>query len=194
MGFAMIFMHGTITYFDSNLDSGGDALTLEEQQFWDTPHDHIDYLKRGWSSIDRAILTLFESITGGRDWGEVFCSLFRIGSVYGILFVAYIYFMVFLVLNVVIGTVVDVTAGVSSKDRELMVDDQIASLKAYATNIKLFFKQADANNSGQLSWNEFKGHLEDDREGVFPNAGPGHPAGARIVQASGLQRQWRGRD
>merc|ERR1711920_897203 len=123
----------------------------------------IDYMKCGWSSIDRAILILFESITGGRDWGEVFYCLFRIGAVYGILFVAYVYFMVFLVLNVVIGTVVDVTASVSSKDRDLMVDDQIASLKGYATDIKNFFKQADADNSGHLSWKEFKSHLEDDR-------------------------------
>merc|ERR1711920_1007180 len=111
----------------------------------------IDYMKCGWSSIDRAILILFESITGGRDWGEVYYCLFRIGPVYGILFIAYVYFMVFLVLNVVIGTVVDVTAGVASKDRDLMIDGEMASLKGYASEIKDFFKQADAD------------HLEDDR-------------------------------
>ncbi|CAK0876349.1 unnamed protein product [Prorocentrum cordatum] len=165
--FAMIFMHGTITYFESNLDGSGGDLSLEEQQFWESPSDHIDYMKCGWSTIDRALLILFESITGGRDWGEVFTSLFRIGPVYGILFIAYVhgggYFMSFLVLNVVIGTVVDVTADVASMDRDMMVDDQIASLRGYASDIKTFFKQADADHSGYLSWREFKNHLEDDR-------------------------------
>jgi len=44
-----------------------------------------------------------------------------------------------------------------------MVDHEIASLKTYATDIKTFFKQADTDNSGQLSWKEFKEHLENDR-------------------------------
>jgi len=90
--FAMFFMHGTVLYFESHLNSGGLALSLEEQQFWSTPQDHIDYIKCSWSSIDRAILTLFESITGGRDWGEVFYSLCKIGTMYGIMFVVYVYF------------------------------------------------------------------------------------------------------
>jgi len=161
--FAMIFMHGTLAFFESHLDSGGGDLSLQEQQFWLTPQDHIDYMKCSWSSIDRAIVTLFESVTGGRDWGEVYYSFLRVDPFYGLLYFGYVYFMVFLVLNVVIGTVVDVTTGVASKDRDRMVDHEIASLKTYATDIKTFFKQADTDNSGQLSWKEFKEHLENDR-------------------------------
>merc|ERR1712194_238367 len=32
-----------------------------------------------------------------------------------------------------------------------------------ASDIKAFFKQADTDGSGQLSWEEFRGHLQDDR-------------------------------
>merc|ERR1712228_84108 len=161
--FAMIFMHGTIGYFETHLDDGGEALSLEEKLFWDTSQDHIDYMKTSWSSIDRALLTLFESITGGRDWGEVFYSLEKVGMAYGICFLVYVYFMVFLVLNVVIGTVVDVTTSVAARDRDRLVDNEMANLKDYSENIKTFFVQADADKSGQLSWVEFREHLEDNR-------------------------------
>ncbi|CAK0903326.1 unnamed protein product [Prorocentrum cordatum] len=87
--FAMIFMHGTISYFEMHLQGGGIDLSLEEEQFWDDSEAHIDYMKCSWSSVDRALLTLFESITGGRDWGEVFISLEKIGPVYGICFLVY---------------------------------------------------------------------------------------------------------
>lgn len=160
--FAMVFMHGTISYVDSN-PSGGTTLTIDEQQFWDDGQQHFDYLRTSWGSIERAIVTLFESITGGRDWGEVYHSLVKIGVVYGIMFLFYIYFMVFLVLNVVIGTVVDVTSGVAARDRDRMVEDEMKALKDYASDIKEFFRQADADSSGQLSWEEFRIHLDDDR-------------------------------
>jgi len=161
--FAMLFMHGTISYFESQLDSGGTVLTLEELHFWNTPQEHLDYMKYSWSSIDRSILTLFESITGGRDWGEVYYSLHKTGLFYGFMFVVYVYFMMFLVLNVVIGTVVDVTSGVAAKDRDRLVDAEMSSLKDYASDIKIFFKQADTDGSGQLSWEEFRTHLMNDR-------------------------------
>merc|ERR1712157_356755 len=44
-----------------------------------------------------------------------------------------------------------------------MVDDEMRALKDYSSDIKSFFQQADADNSGQLSWEEFKTHLEDNR-------------------------------
>jgi hypothetical protein len=161
--FAMIFMHGTISYFELHLDDGGDTLSLEENQYWEDSQDHMNYMKCSWSTVYRALLTLFESITGGRDWGEVFYSLEKISPVYGICFLVYIYFMVFLVLNVVIGTVVDVTSSVAARDRDRLVDDEMKNLKDYADNIKTFFMQADSDGSGQLSWEEFKAHLEDNR-------------------------------
>merc|ERR1711920_259285 len=137
--------------------------SANDMQMWATPAEHFEYLKSSWGSIDRAIVTLFESITGGRDWGEVYISLWKLHAMYGISFLLYVVFMVFLVLNVVIGTIVDVTSGVAGRDRDRMVDDEMRSLKDYATDIKAFFRQADADNSGQLSWEEFKAHLQDNR-------------------------------
>jgi len=151
--FAMIFMHCTISYIESVTDGDGAALDADE----------YSYLKEGFGTIVRAIVTLFECITGGRDWGEVYYALMKIGVMYGLCFLIYIYFMVFLVLNVVIGTVVDVTSGVAARDRDRMVEDEMKALKDYAADIKEFFEAADTDKSGQLSWEEFRIHLDDDR-------------------------------
>jgi hypothetical protein len=161
--FAMIFMHGTISYFESYPDGDGSTLTLAEQQMFDTPQQHYDYMRTSWGTIHQATVTLFESITGGRNWDKVYLSLGRVGLVYGALFLVYIYFMVFLVLNVVIGTVVDVTSGVASRDSDLRIEHEMKALKDYANDIKTFFQQADTDQSGQLSWDEFRTHLGDDR-------------------------------
>ncbi|CAK0873888.1 unnamed protein product, partial [Prorocentrum cordatum] len=158
--FAMIFMHGTISYFDS-YPNDGVTLTLDEKQFWSTSQEHFDYMMTSWGSIERAIVTLFESITGGRDWGEVYQSLVKIGILYGIMFLFYIYPAASARRR--IGTVVDVTSGVAARDRDRMVEDEMKALKDYANDIKEFFRQADADNSGQLSWEEFRTHLDDDR-------------------------------
>lgn len=151
--FAMFFMYGTIQYIEMVNDGNGGALT----------DDEYSYLKDGFDNIITAIVTLFECITGGRDWGEVYHALVKISLIYGVCFLVYIYFMVFLVLNVVIGTVVDVTSGVAARDRDRMVEDEMKALKDYASDIKDFFRQADADGSGQLSWEEFRTHLADNR-------------------------------
>jgi len=156
--FAMIFMHGAIMQFRAPLNM--DPLSPGG---FENGQAHRNYLEESWGTIDKAIVTLFESITGGRDWGEVYYSLVHVSMIYGMLFLCYIYFMMFLVLNVVIGTVVDVTSGVSKRDRDRMVEEEMKALKDYASDIKEFFQQADADNSGQLSWDEFREHLQDNR-------------------------------
>merc|ERR1740121_2042188 len=159
--FAMVFMHGALSYITSYTDGSG--VVLNAVDAWAHPGAHLDYLKFRWGSIEQSFVTLFESITGGVNWGEVYYSLEKIGGVYGIFFIFYIYMMMFLVLNVVIGTVVDVTSSVAAKDRDRMVEDEMKALTEYASDIKDFFSQADADCSGMLSWEEFRAHLDDNR-------------------------------
>ncbi|CAK0898657.1 unnamed protein product [Prorocentrum cordatum] len=148
--FAMIFMHGTISYVDSVTDGTGGALSADEYA----------YVTDGFGTIVRAIVTLFECITGGRDWGEVYYALVKIGVMYGICFLIYVSSCLG---GRRIGTVVHVTSGVAARDRDRMVEDEMKALKDYASDIKDFFEAADTDKSGQLSWDEFRTHLDDNR-------------------------------
>eukprot|EP00928_Gymnodinium_smaydae_P026922 TRINITY_DN20981_c0_g4_i1.p1 TRINITY_DN20981_c0_g4~~TRINITY_DN20981_c0_g4_i1.p1 ORF type:complete len:713 (-),score=113.89 TRINITY_DN20981_c0_g4_i1:167-2305(-) len=141
--FAIIFIHGTAEY----LKDGREA-ELQLAFF---------------GSLARAWVSLFEAITGGRDWCEIYGALVSIHWLYGLIFIIYIYFMVFLVLNVVVGTVVKTTSEVFRKDRQHIVDDELNKLNSYTKEIKEFFKDADTDCSGTLSWDEFNTYLRDDK-------------------------------
>merc|ERR1719195_1632640 len=115
-----------------------------------------------YSSIPRAMISLFMTISGGIDWYEPMSVMRSIGWKYEAFFILYIFFMTFGVLNVVVGAIVATTTEISSKDREAMVKNQLIQLKTDMQKIKTFFQEADLDKSGVLSWEEFSAHLQDD--------------------------------
>ncbi|CAK0824818.1 unnamed protein product [Prorocentrum cordatum] len=146
--FAMIFMNGATDYFSRDEADFDDMAPKIEELFGDLPY---------------SLLTLFEAITGGRDWHEVVPVLLAIHPTYVIVFITYIFFMVFLVLNVVVGGVVKTTSEVYKRDKQLIVEEEQERLRRYCEEIKGFFRQADLDNSGTLSWEEFYEYLHDDK-------------------------------
>merc|ERR1719330_2301087 len=79
--------------------------------------------------------------------------------VLGITFVFYIFFMYFGVLNVVVGAFVATTAEIALKDKDALVRAETERLKNYTIHIKRFFRAADTDNDGHLTWEEFEEHL-----------------------------------
>merc|ERR1719221_1226705 len=80
-----------------------------------------------------------------------------------LIFTFYIFFMVFGVLNVVIGMFVETASQVSKRDQEAIIRNQLDRVHEYSVNIRKFFHDADSNKSGNLSWDEFERHLQDER-------------------------------
>merc|ERR1712232_535538 len=101
-------------------------------------------------------------ITGGVDWSDVLDVVDGIHWGYGWALILYIYFMLFLGMNVVTGTVVDVTSGVCKRDRGMVVQEEGRRLKRYTADFKKLFTAADQDHSGHLTWDEFKHYLSDD--------------------------------
>merc|ERR1712217_999046 len=79
------------------------------------------------------------------------------------MFTFYIFFMVFGIMNVVVGTFVEHASACAQRDQDAVVEAQLATIRNYASDIRKFFKEADKDNSGLLSWEEFEMHLKDDR-------------------------------
>jgi voltage-gated sodium channel len=146
--FAMVFMHAT---------------TEEFREYGNTSAEHLIKLKHDFGGLFQSFCTLFKVITNGRSWDEVYDSLSEVHAIYGLVFLAYVYFTVFLVLNVVVGTVVDVTSRVALRDRDRKVTEEMSKVKEYAEDVRQFFSMADSNKSGTLSWEEFCEYLEDDK-------------------------------
>jgi len=145
--FGIFLIHGTIEF-----------LKREE-----VDRSHADDLILNYGALPEAMLSLFAAICGGKDWLELFDPLFKIDPLYGMIFIAYIFFVVFGVLNVVVGAFVDSAYQTSQRDRDYLVSCEVDKNKLYMDNIRTFFYEADQDQSGVLSLEEFEAHLKQDR-------------------------------
>jgi len=145
--FASIFVHGVTEYFKGSSTSPNLSTALSQD----------------FGSVLDALLSLFGAICGGQDWFEFMMPLLDLDWFYGCTFIAYIFFMIFGVLNVVVGTFVDTAYQASQRDREYVVQCEVDRNKKYMEDIKTFFNEADSDRSGMLTLEEFETHLQQDR-------------------------------
>jgi len=118
-----------------------------------------DGLEEKYSSILDIMMSLFMCISGGDDWSVMVTPLYEVNRFYVMLFVVYVFFMAFGVLNVVVGHFVDNAARASEKDRESVVKNELRQEKEYALKMHSIFRDADKDGDGQLSWTEFEEYL-----------------------------------
>lgn len=119
----------------------------------DQSDEDIAELDRWFGTVPRAMLSLFQALTGGVDWDDLVRPLGeRIGAWLALLVTAYIAFFVLAVLNVVTGTFVE-SAIVRAKElRE----------QNLAHRARRIFTSLDTNHSGTITLSEIKHHLTDE--------------------------------
>lgn len=110
-----------------------------------------------------AILTLFQSMSNGNSWGDVYEVLGIIGVGYQYVYLLFIFVSTFGVVNIVTGIFVESSLSTASSDREAMVQDQREKTKDYLDGMVEMFHEIDANGSGSISLEEFAGQLHDER-------------------------------
>jgi len=99
-----------------------------------------------WGTLDRSMLTLFESITGGLSWDEAVRPLHHhVSPVMAYVFCAYIAFCLFAVLNVVTGVFVNQASVQAQEDKDTYLANSIS---------ELFFKGSGVDSSG-ITWDKF---------------------------------------
>jgi len=105
-----------------------------------------------FGSLGRAVLSLWQGISGGLDWDSICWPLFtEISSLTGFAFTAFIAFALLALMNVVTGVFVQ-TALLSARDEEdTFMQSQIIVL----------FSIADKDESATISWDEIEESLDD---------------------------------
>lgn len=114
-----------------------------------------------YGSVGQAMLTLFMAISGGCDWKEAMDPIWGVSPAYGFLFLFYIVFIVFGVLNVVTGVFVDRALEIAAVDKELVVHEEMRKRKKDVSELKRFFLRLDENGDGQVTKKEMSKSLED---------------------------------
>lgn len=100
-----------------------------------------------WGGVYRSMVTLFMTISGGCDWEAPLLPLRTLSPLYEYMFLFYIFFMCFGVLNVGVGAFVATTTAIAETDKEAIVQCTMQEIDGYTGKIKEFFKEADLDRS-----------------------------------------------
>jgi len=143
--FALVFVQATIGFMSDPL----------------LPDDTKECFDIHWGNVERAMNTLYMTLTGGEDWG-VMSSCFRTTSnAYYCLFVFYTGFCIFALLNILTGIFVDNAIKHSASDRDEVILEQLCEERLFADEIKMLFRRIDSDASGRVSYEEFSSKLKD---------------------------------
>jgi len=171
------------------LPEGQDLVTGSSgalSNFFVVPKDSdttMDQVAKLYGRIDRTMLTLFMTISGGMEWAVAAEPLAEFGAIFGVVWTAYISFMVFCVLNVLVGIFVDVALQAMVNDREHMIQAQVEDLNTFIRMIQAVFKTSDTDGSGTLSREEFDHLMTNEELITYLRA-----MGIDVDEASGLFR------
>jgi len=107
--------------------------------------------------------SLVASISGGSDWMDVGILLWYTpthGAAYCV-FVFFVVFMVFGLLNILTGVVLESTVKASEDDRESVIEAERENELSYTCKLKQLLESADTDGTKGLSWEELHEHLND---------------------------------
>jgi len=116
-------------------------------------------LKKYFGSLSSSILTLYSSMSGGEDWTVYFHVLEMLPWPYQLLFLFFVTFALFAVLNVVTGVFVDTAIEKNQSDKELAVQEELRNKRLRMNWIRDVFSELDSSGDGTVTQQEFESQL-----------------------------------
>eukprot|EP00929_Paragymnodinium_shiwhaense_P014095 TRINITY_DN121986_c0_g1_i1.p1 TRINITY_DN121986_c0_g1~~TRINITY_DN121986_c0_g1_i1.p1 ORF type:complete len:988 (+),score=247.48 TRINITY_DN121986_c0_g1_i1:172-3135(+) len=147
--FGIIFAQAVSDFAIEQAVNGRELSSLEMQE----------KLYYHWGSLADAMLSLFMSISGGVSWLDVMRPLREVDGFWMTVFLCFITFTYFAVLNVVTGIFCQSAIESAQHDQEAMVQAFVQNRKLYSTRFEKIFKDMDADNSGFITKEEFANHI-----------------------------------
>jgi len=179
---ALILMQGVagdIQYFAVELNT--DSRLLQSVFSDASGHSKIEEIMDLYGGIDRTMMTLFLTVSGGLEWSKAAEPVARLGTFYGFVWTCYIAFMVFGMLNVLTGIFVDTAMAAMNNDRDNMIADHVEEKNALISTISKVFESSDKDGSGMLTEEELAELLRNNEVMVYLNA-----IGIDSTEAQGL--------
>merc|ERR1719274_451571 len=102
------------------------------------------------------MLTLFKTMTGGEEWGQLDLLLRKVGLMYRLLFLFFLFFTVLGVLNIVTGLFCEGASESARQDRDARAAREVKRKLRTQRQLKEIFVAADANGDGKVDQEEFE--------------------------------------
>mmetsp|Transcript_94234 Transcript_94234/g.272276 ORF Transcript_94234/g.272276 Transcript_94234/m.272276 type:complete len:704 (+) Transcript_94234:72-2183(+) len=120
-------------------------------------------LLKYFGSLMRTVFTLFQTITGGVNWGETIDGMVNSNPMIAVAFSVYIAVAAFCVLNVVTGVFVENANAITRSDADNMVMEELSARERWMEEMRAVFELADKDGTGALDINEFYNYVQDVR-------------------------------
>jgi len=146
--FGITFVSGVVANLDKNEQwSNADTAGLREH----------------FGSLGSSLLTLYMAMAGGRSWGEYYHFLSPIPLQYRFLFLAFLTFTIFAVLNIVTGVFVDSAMQANHECRQVIIHEELDAKKEFLKDLRDLFHEMDQNGDGTITSEEFNHRLGDEK-------------------------------
>mmetsp|Transcript_86802 Transcript_86802/g.201990 ORF Transcript_86802/g.201990 Transcript_86802/m.201990 type:complete len:625 (-) Transcript_86802:186-2060(-) len=121
---------------------------LSESSPSELPEETLHSIKTNWGSVWQAIVTLYYAVTGGSDWERLARPIREAGEVYHMVFLFYVAFTVFSVVNIMTGLYVEGAENVSKEDH-LSVGRELAKRSETRRFVQYFEKVQGPPDDGE---------------------------------------------
>jgi len=120
-----------------------------------------------WGSVSKSIFTLFQTLTGGVDWGDAIRPLGEVSWMLVVGWFAFFIFMVFILLNVMTAVFCQTAIEAAIKEDALSQEIEIACTGQLINELCQVFREVDKDQSGTIDDNEIELASADPRIRAF---------------------------
>merc|ERR1712003_207388 len=154
---AVTFMQVTANKIDEFRDHHPSAWMQHVKE--GMPDDWVRKISLSYGNLISSCVTLIASISGGLDWIDASWPLLQIDPMYLIIYLSFVMFCVFGLMNILTGIFVANTKEVSQVDRDLVIRAQLKDRKSFANQLKAVLRSIDKDESGSISKKELMDHI-----------------------------------
>jgi len=115
-----------------------------------------DTARQYYGSLWMSMYTLFKGMSGGVSWGEAAEPLLEISYLLFAIFLMYIFFTLFSVLNIVTGVFVDSAIQAAQQDRHVLVENKRNIKKKTTEHLLSILEEIDVDRTGVLDRQELE--------------------------------------
>lgn len=134
---------------------------MNDSHSWDDPS--MDSLFQYFGSLERSALSLFEAMSGGVNWGDLYDALMPLGLQFRCVFLFFVLFAIFGAANVVTGIFVEIANHWSRFDTHTQLQAEMEQKVFYIRALQDLFNDLDTDGSGTLTLESMQDAIQDDR-------------------------------
>jgi len=124
-------------------------------------------LRKQFGTATFSSVSLYQAISGGRDWFEIYDTIAVLGTEYQLAFLTFQAISFIVLLNIITAVFVESALERSKSDRSFMVQGAIRANNEFLGTMRKMFHKIDEDGGGEIALSELKAHLRTKEIGAY---------------------------